>query len=370
MVIQGIQPIRTVLVTGSSGLIGSEAVTYYDALGVAVHGVDNHLRAQLVGSRGDTRWNLQRLRRQCRRFAHHELDIRDRACMFALFEQYRFDLVIHCAAQPSHERAQEIPLDDFDINAVGTVNLLEATRRHSPKAVFVFMSTNKVYGDAPNELPLVERETRWDYARAADACGIDETCRTDQSMHSPYGASKLSADLMTQEYGRYFGLRTGVFRGGCLTGPNHSGSELHGFLSHLVKVAVRDEEYTVFGYRGKQVRDLIHSKDVVAAIDAFAAWPRAGEVYNIGGGRENSASILEVIAILERRLGRPVRWRYEERHRRGDHICYVSNLRKLTRHYPGWRIPRDLESIVDEMVQAEQARVRAETEETVATVGR
>jgi CDP-paratose 2-epimerase len=341
-------------------LIGSEAVVFYDALGAIVHGVDNHLRGRLVGQRGDSRWNLHKLQRQCRNFVHHELDIRERACMFDLFSRYEFDLVIHCAAQPSHERARDIPLDDFDINAVGTVNLLEATRRHCPDAVFIYMSTNKVYGDAPNELPLVEQETRWDYKRPVNAYGIDESCRIDQSMHSPYGTSKLSADLVAQEYGRYFGLKTGIFRGGCLTGPNHAGAELHGFLSHLVNVAVRDDRYTVFGYKGKQVRDLIHSADVVAAFHAFASAPRAGEVYNLGGGRANSASVVEAIAMLERRLDRPLRWRYDERNRLGDHICYISDTRKLRTHYPDWRVTRDLGAIVDEMVEAELAKVRRE----------
>jgi CDP-paratose 2-epimerase len=226
--------------------------------------------------------------------------------------------------------------------------------------VFIFMSTNKVYGDAPNELPLVEHATRWDYGRPEDAHGIGETCRIDQSLHSPYGASKLAADLVTQEYGRYFGLKTGVFRGGCLTGPNHAAVELHGFLSYLVKVAARDEDYTVFGYGGKQVRDLIHSSDVVAAFHAFATAPRPGEVYNLGGGRDNSASVLEAIAMLEDRLCKPVRWRYDERNRRGDHICYISDVRKLKSHFPGWGITRDRESIVDEMLEAEMEKVRTE----------
>ena len=351
---------RSVLVTGSSGLIGSEAVVFYDALGAIVHGVDNHMRGRLVGSRGDSRWNLLHLQRQCRNFVHHELDIRDRGCMLELFSRHDFDLVIHCAAQPSHERARDIPLDDFDINAVGTINLLEATRRHCPDAVFIYMSTNKVYGTAPNELPLVEQETRWEYKRPEHAHGIDESCRVDQSTHSPYGASKLSADLVAQEYGRYFGLKTGIFRGGCLTGPNHAGSELHGFLSYLVKVAVRSDRYTVFGYKGKQVRDVIHSSDVVAAFHAFASAPRAGEVYNLGGGRANSVSVLEAIAMLEERLGRALVWRYDERNRVGDHICYISDTRKLRTHYPSWRVTRDLGAIVDEMLEAELAKLKRE----------
>ncbi|MDQ3516744.1 MAG: NAD-dependent epimerase/dehydratase family protein [Gemmatimonadota bacterium] len=346
---------KKVLVTGSSGLIGSEAVEHYDRGGHEVHGLDNNMRREFFGEKGDTRWNLRRLQSVTSNFRHHELDIRDRAAMMELFQAQPFDLVVHCAAQPSHDRAATIPLDDFDVNAVGTLNLLEATRRHSPDAVFIFMSTNKVYGDAPNELALVETETRWDYARPEDFEGITEACRIDRSLHSLFGASKVAADVMAQEYGRYYGLKTGIFRGGCLTGPNHSGVELHGFLSYLAKVAVKDEEYTVFGYKGKQVRDQIHSADVVAAFDAFAANPRPGEVYNLGGGRHNSASVLECFGMLEDRLGRAVRWRYEEENRRGDHICYISNLSKLRDHLPEWQITRSLDAILDEILESELA---------------
>jgi len=347
---------QRVLVTGSNGLIGSEAVEHYDRLGCEVHGVDNNMRRQFFGPKGDTLWNLARLQRVTGHFTHHDLDIRDREGVFALFQQYSFDVIIHCAAQPSHDRARDIPLIDFDVNAVGTLNLLEATRQHAPKAVFIFMSTNKVYGDAPNELPLAELPTRWDYARPDDLHGIDEHCRIDQCLHSLFGASKVAADIIAQEYGRYYGLKTGIFRGGCLTGPKHSGVKLHGFLSYLVQVAVRDEEYTVFGYKGKQVRDQIHSADVIAAFDAFIADPRAGEVYNLGGGRENSVSILECFALLEDRLGRPVRWHYSDNNRRGDHICYISDLRKLKRHFPGWKITRSLDDILDEILEAELAK--------------
>ncbi len=316
------------------------------------------MRREFFGPAGDTRWNLARLQRVARDFLHHDLDIRDRTGVFALFETHRFELIVHCAAQPSHDKAGEIPLDDFDVNAVGTLNLLEATRRHCPEAVFIFMSTNKVYGDTPNELPLVELETRWDYARAGDFDGIDESCRIDQCLHSLFGASKVAADVMVQEYGRYYGLRTGAFRGGCLTGPSHSGVELHGFLNYLVKVAARNDQYTVFGYKGKQVRDQIHSADVVAAFDAFVENPRAGEAYNLGGGRENSASILECFAMLETRLGRPVRWRYTDAPRRGDHICYISNLAKFQTHFPQWKITRSLDTIVDEILEAEAKKER------------
>ena len=346
---------KRVLVTGSSGLIGSEAVEHYDRTGHEVHGMDNNMRREFFGEKGDTLWNLRRLESATSRFTHHSTDIRDRAAVMEFFRAQPPELVIHCAAQPSHDRAGAIPLDDFDVNAVGTLNLLEATRQHAPEAVFIFMSTNKVYGDAPNELELVETETRWDYARAEDFAGISESCRIDQCLHSLFGASKVAADVMTQEYGRYYGLRTGIFRGGCLTGPNHSGVELHGFLSYLAKVAARDGTYRVFGYKGKQVRDQIHSADVVAAFDAFAANPRPGEVYNLGGGRENSASVLECFAMLEARLGRPVKWEYDEQNRRGDHICYISDLSKLKSHFPEWSITRPLDRILDEVLEAELA---------------
>jgi CDP-paratose 2-epimerase len=351
---------KCVLVTGSSGLIGSEAVESYDRRGWQVHGVDNNMRRVFFGEKGDTTWNLHRLQNSTTNFTHHDLDIRDRERVFKLFADTAFDLIIHCAAQPSHDKASAIPLEDFDVNAVGTLNMLEATRRHSPDSVFIFMSTNKVYGDAPNELPLREDETRWEYSRPEDFQGVSERCRIDQTLHSLFGASKVAADVLTQEYGRYFGLKTGVFRGGCLTGSHHSGVELHGFLSYLVKVAVSDGEYRVFGYKAKQVRDQIHSADVIAAFDAFAAAPRPGEVYNLGGGRENSISMLEAFSMLEDRLGRPPRWSYEERNRRGDHICYISDLTKLRTHYPGWRITRSLPNILDEMVEAEVKRVGVE----------
>jgi len=349
-------PPKCILVTGSSGLIGSEAVQHYDRLGRTVHGIDNNMRREFFGSVGDTRWNLQRLKKATRRFTHHELDIRDRARLFELFRSERFDLIIHCAAQPSHDRAGSIPLVDFDVNAVGTLNLLEATRQYAADAVFIFMSTNKVYGDVPNELPLVETATRWDYAAPENYDGIDETCRLDRCLHSLFGASKAAADLVAQEYGRYFGLNVGIFRGGCLTGPNHSGVELHGFLNYLVKVAVAGETYRVFGYKGKQVRDQLHSVDVIRAFDAFAESPRPGEVYNLGGGRSNSASILEAFAMLENRLGRRINWHYVDESRRGDHICYISNLSKLKSHFPKWDITHSLAQIVDEMITSEEHR--------------
>ncbi len=348
-----------VLITGSSGLIGSEAVVHYGRRGCEVHGIDNNLRAAFFGPMGDTRWNLRRLQRTTPNFTHHPFDIRERERVFELFRRNPPDLIVHCAAQPSHDKAREIPLDDFDVNAGGTLNLLEATRRHAPEAVFIFMSTNKVYGDAPNDLPLVELETRWDYARPEDRDGIREDCRVDQSAHSLFGASKLAADILVQEYARTYGLRTGVFRGGCLTGPNHSGVEGHGFLSYLVKIAVAGGEYSVFGYKAKQVRDHIHSADVVAAFDAFARDPRPGEVYNLGGGRANSASILECFAMLEARLQRHVRWSYVEQNRFADHICYITDLTKWRRDYPQWQMTYSLPAILEEILTAEGQGSRA-----------
>src|SRR5881396_2938059 len=306
-----------VLVTGSSGLIGSEAVEHFDRQGHEVVGVDNNMRRVFFGPAGDTLWNLERLKRLTKRFTHAALDIRDRTGIEELLRIHRFDLIVHCAAQPSHDKAREIPLLDFEVNALGTVNLLEATRQHSPEAVFVFLSTNKVYGDAPNEIPLKELEKRYDYARAEDFAGVAETCRIDQTLHSLFGASKAAADIVAQEYGRYFGMKVGIFRGGCLTGPSHSGVELHGFLSYLVNVAVAGVPYRIFGYKGKQVRDQIHSYDVVRAIEEFAANPRPGEVYNLGGGRENSVSVLEAIEKVGALVGTPMRWSYRDEARRG-----------------------------------------------------
>lgn len=350
---------KTVIITGSSGLIGSEAVQYYDNQGCRVIGVDNNMRREFFGPKGDTTWNLVRLQQATRNFQHVGLDIRDRTGVLNLFREHRPDMVIHCAAQPSHDKAKDIPLVDFDVNAVGTVNLLEATRQVNPEAVFVFMSTNKVYGDAPNEIPLVETDTRYDYARPEDYHGVSEECRIDRCLHSLFGASKTAADVMAQEYGRYFGMNVGVFRGGCLTGPSHSGVELHGFLSYLVHVAVTGKPYTIFGYKGKQVRDQIHSYDVIQAFETFANNPRPGEVYNLGGGRENAASVLECIALIEKLSGYRVQYTYQEQNRIGDHICYISDLRKLHSHFPAWRITRSLTDIISEMVEAEKARQAA-----------
>jgi CDP-paratose 2-epimerase len=310
------------------------------------------MRADFFGPEGDTTWNLRMLQSCCERFHHHALDIRDRAAMFRVFREVKPDLIIHCAAQPSHDLAKSRPFDDFDVNAVGTLNLLEATRLQAPEAVFILMSTNKVYGDAPNELPLIETATRFDYARPEDRDGIDETCRIDRCLHSLFGASKVAADVMTQEYGRYFGMKTGVFRGGCLTGPHHSAVQLHGFLAYVVRVALRGETYTIIGHKGKQVRDQIHSADVVRAFEAFYEAPRPGEVYNLGGGRGNAASILEVLDQVEQLTGRRIERRYLEQARVGDHICYITNLAKLIAHYPGWDLTYDLDDILADMMRA------------------
>lgn len=340
-----------VLVTGSSGLIGSEAVRHFDRLGARVCGIDNNMRADFFGPGGDTSWTLRHLRETCRSFEHRPLDIRDRAAMFQVFEDVRPDLTIHCAAQPSHDLARSRPFDDFDVNAVGTLNLLEAARRHAPDAVFILMSTNKVYGDAPNELPLVELESRYDYAAPGDFDGIDETCRVDRCTHSLFGVSKLAGDVMVQEYGRYFGMKTGVFRGGCLTGPFHSAVELHGFLAYMVRVALRGETYKIIGHKGKQVRDQIHSADVVRAFEAFYQAPRPGEVYNLGGGRANAASLLELLDRIGQLHGGPIATTYDPTPRVGDHVCYISNLAKLRAHYPDWRIEQGLDHIIEDVYQ-------------------
>jgi CDP-paratose 2-epimerase len=345
-----------VLVTASSGLIGSETVSYYDGLGHEVHGIDNNMRRQFFGPQGDTSWNLDRLRESTKRFTHHEIDLRDRPALDRFFKKNRFDVIIHCAAQPSHDKARDIPFDDFDVNAVGTLNVLEYYRQHCPEARFCHMSTNKVYGDAPNELPLKELATRWEYADQKDWNGIREDCRIDRCLHSLFGASKCAGDVVAQEYGRYFNLPVGIFRGGCLTGPRHSGVELHGFLSYLAKVAVTGGTYTIFGYKGKQVRDQIHSLDVTRAFDAFIASPRNGEVYNLGGGRGNAASLIECITMIEAITGRKVKTVYNETNRIGDHICYISDLTKMRQHFPGWDITIPLPTIIEQIVRGEMER--------------
>ncbi len=347
---------KKLLVTGSSGLIGSEVCKYFDAEGWEIHGADNNQRAVFFGPQGDTRWNQERLAKDLKNFRHHELDIRDRQGVLDLVANLKPDAIVHTAAQPSHDRAAAIPFDDFDTNAVGTMNFLEAARRAVPEAPFAHMSTNKVYGDAPNALSLVELETRWDYADRAYEHGIAETFTIDQSKHSLFGASKVAADIMVQEYGRYFGMPTCCLRGGCLTGPHHSGVELHGFLSYLVKCNLEGREYKVFGYKGKQVRDNIHSLDVARFIGEFIAAPRCGEVYNIGGGKPNSCSILEAFALAEKFSGKPMVHTYVDQNRIGDHICYYSDLRKMLAHYPAWDISVSLEETVRQIVDAWKAR--------------
>ncbi len=347
---------KKVLVTGSSGLIGSEVCVYFAKLGYEVHGVDNNQRAVFFGPNGNTRWNQQRLQQSLKGFVHHEIDIRDRAGVLELLKSVRPDCVVHTAAQPSHDRAAAIPFDDFDTNAVGTLNLLEAARQHTPESPFVHMSTNKVYGDRPNRIKLKELETRWDYDDPEFENGIAETFSIDQSKHSLFGASKVAADVMVQEYGRYFNMPTCCLRGGCLTGPNHSGVELHGFLSYLVKCNLEEREYKVFGYKGKQVRDNIHSVDVARFIAAFVESPRAGEVYNLGGGKGNACSILEAFAIAESITGKPQLYQYVDDNRIGDHICYYSDLRKMRQHYPDWDISIPLRQIFEEIVASWQQR--------------
>lgn len=348
-----------VLVTGSSGLVGSEAVSFFDKLGFRVTGVDNNMRADFFGPSADTTWVRERLLASCRNFRHRDLDVRNREGMFQLFLDERFDLVLHAAAQPSHDLAAKRPLDDFDVNAGGTLNLLEACRRHSPEAVFVHLSSNKVYGDGPNRIPLKELETRWEYDDPQFSHGIPESFPIDSCLHSLFGVSKAASDLMAQEYARYYGLRVGIFRGGCLTGSRHSGVELHGFLNYLIATALNGGHYVIHGYKGKQVRDQIHGEDVVSAAWHFAQSPRPGEVYNIGGGRENSASVLECIELIARLTGSRPRIEYSDRNRIGDHICYYSDMRKFQAHYPSWSRRYNLEQIVEETVVSLRIEHRA-----------
>ncbi|MEM6898331.1 MAG: NAD-dependent epimerase/dehydratase family protein [Pseudomonadota bacterium] len=346
------------LVTGSSGLIGSEVVSFFASNGYEVHGVDNNLRQQFFGEQGSTRWNQARLLAEYDRFHHHELDIRNRDEVLALVDHLKPDAIIHTAAQPSHDRAADIPFDDFDVNAVGTLNLLEAVRRFCNDSPFIHMSTNKVYGDAPNTLSLVELETRWDYKDEVWQTGIPESFTIDQSMHSLFGASKVASDIMVQEYGRYFDIPTCCLRGGCLTGPSHSGVELHGFLSYLVKCNIEERTYTVLGYKGKQVRDNIHAFDVAMFIKAFIESPRCAEVYNLGGGRNNSVSIIEAFSMAEQVSGKKMTYEYSDQARSGDHIVYYSDLSKMKAHYPNWDITKSLDDIFEEIHAAWHLRFK------------
>jgi CDP-paratose 2-epimerase len=336
-----------VLITGSCGLIGSEAVRYYDRRATMVVGIDNNMRAKFFGPDGDTSWQRRELESRCSNYRHASIDIRDREALDKLFVETKPELVIHCAAQPSHDLAARIPFVDFEVNALGTLNLLEATRKVVPEAVFVFTSTNKVYGDAPNRIKLKELPSRWDYDDPNYVNGISESFTIDQSKHSLFGASKVAADIMVQEYGRYFNMNTVVLRGGCLTGPNHSGAELHGFLSYFFKAASTDRTYTIYGYKGKQVRDNIHSEDVILAIDEIRRNPKPGAVYNIGGGKANTVSILECLERVKSLMGKEVSYEYADQNRSGDHICYYSDLSKLKTDYPGWDIRHSIDDIFE-----------------------
>ena len=347
-----------ILITGAGGLIGSEVVSYFAGRADSVLGIDNNMRADFFGPEGDTRWNIRRLESIHHNFSNLELDIRDRMRIFELMTGTPIDVVIHCAAQPSHDLAANRPLDDFDVNAVGTMNLLESCRLYRPEAVFIYLSTNKVYGDSPNNLPLVELEKRYDYSRPEDFNGIREDFTIDHSKHSIFGASKLAADIMVQEYGKYFGMKTVCYRGGCLTGPNHSGVELHGFLNYLIKVNVQEQTYRICGYKGKQVRDNIHSFDVARAIDCYIQNPRPGEVYNLGGGRGNSCSILEAFEMVEAVTGKKMLYEYIEKNRQGDHICYISDLSKMRTHNPEWDITISLEEIFEQIAETWVTRLK------------
>lgn len=349
------------LITGSAGLIGSEAALFFAGLGMDVVGVDNDMRKTFFGDDASTAWNQKRLEGELgARYRHHAIDIRDSAALDALFRHHgsAITLVIHTAAQPSHDWAARDPGMDFSVNATGTLNVLEATRQHCPRAVFIFTSTNKVYGDAPNRLPLIEQELRWEIDPAHTySGGIREDMSIDQTLHSLFGASKVAADVLVQEYGRYFGMQTGCFRGGCLTGPNHSGTELHGFLAYLMKCAITGKPYTVFGYKGKQVRDNIHSADLIGAFHHFFQAPRVGEVYNAGGGRFSNCSMLEAIRVCEEMTGGPMQWTYSDTNRVGDHIWWISDNGRFEGHFPDWRLAYDVPAILREIHAAYRERL-------------
>ena len=346
-----------ILVTGSGGLIGSEACFYWLGKGHTVSGIDNNMRQVFFGPKGDVTPNINQLLTHGK-YDHHPIDIRNRGSIDSLLQRLKPDVIIHTAAQPSHDKAADIPFDDFEVNAMGTLNLLEGARQHCSGCVFIHMSTNKVYGDRPNMLPLIESDTRYDYDSSqisefdgVSINGINENFSIDQSLHSLFGASKTSADIVAQEYGRYFGMNVGIFRGGCLTGPQHSGVELHGFLSYIIDCALSDTAYTVFGYKGKQVRDQIHSADVISCFEHFIEHPRPGEVYNLGGERENSASVLEVIDMITDICGKSLQWKYDNANRIGDHICYISDMNKFKTHYPSWIKQYPLKDIVLEIIE-------------------
>lgn len=344
---------KVVLITGSAGLIGAESVRFFANKGFKIVGIDNNLRKEFFGEDASTDWSRNNLQREIKNYVHYNEDIRDTGMMENIFKEYGTDikLVIHTAAQPSHDWAARAPLTDFTVNANGTLILLEMTRKYCPAAVFIFTSTNKVYGDTPNNLPLVELETRWeiDESHKYFKHGIDESMSIDQTKHSLFGASKVAADILVQEYGKYFGMKTVCFRAGCLTGPLHSGTELHGFLSYLLKCAITRKQYTIYGYKGKQVRDNIHSYDLVNAFWHFYQNPRIGEVYNIGGGRHSNCSIIEAIKMCEEITGKKMNYSYSEKNRIGDHIWWISNVNKFRSHYPNWQYKYDIKSILTEM---------------------
>lgn len=345
-----------VLVTGSNGLIGSEAVAFYADMGCDVIGFDNDMRAQFFGSEASTKWVGDRLLKKHKNYLLYDIDIRDFDGITRVFREIRPQFIIHCAAQPSHDRAADIPFDDFAVNASGTHNLLEAARHFCPYAPFIHMSTNKVYGDNPNHIPLVEFESRYEYADRRFLNGIPETMSIDHCCHSLFGVSKTAGDLLAQEYGRYFDLNVGVFRGGCLTGPAHSSVELHGFLSYLVKCMVHNRPYTIFGHKGKQVRDQIHAKDVISAFEAFRKNPKQGEVFNLGGGKTNSISILESIRKITFLTDSEFTPSYSEDHRIGDHICYYTDLTKFQSDYPNWSLTISVDQMIQEMIDFELGR--------------
>lgn len=348
------------IITGSAGLIGSEASAAFAGLGLQVVGIDNDMRREFFGESASTMWNRRRLQSELGdRYLHLDVDIRDRAAIDSAFSRYGADVsvVVHTAAQPSHDWAAREPETDFAVNALGTLHLLEATRRHAPDAVFIFTSTNKVYGDTPNRLPLIELESRWEVDPTHPyAGGITEEMSIDQTLHSLFGVSKVAADTLVQEYGRYFGIKTACFRGGCLTGPHHAGTQLHGFLAYLMRCAVTREPYVVQGYKGKQVRDNIHSADLIEAFLEFFRAPRVGEVYNMGGGRFSNCSMLEAIALCEDITGREMTWSYQDRNRVGDHIWWISDTTRFSSHYPAWRVRHDVPSILRESYESNVER--------------
>lgn len=348
------------IITGSAGLIGSEASRHFATQGLTVVGIDNDMRKDFFGAEASTAWQRRSLERELgNRYIHFSADIRDDAAMEQVFRQYgsEIKLIVHTAAQPSHDWAARDPKKDFTVNAYGTLNLLEATRQFAPDAVFIFTSTNKVYGDRPNYLPLIEQELRWEIdPQHAYHNGISEEMSIDNCVHSLFGASKVAADVLVQEYGRYFQMNTGVFRGGCLSGPNHSGTQLHGFLAYLMKCNITNSPYQVFGYKGKQVRDNIHSSDLIQAFDHFYQAPRQGEVYNIGGGRFSHCSMLEAIQMCEQISGNKLNYGYQETNRTGDHIWYVSDLSKFQSHFPQWRLTKNVWDILNEIFEANTKR--------------